>query len=283
MTTPRARSCQQTGHLAAPNGDKNGLGVGRTSATASGVAFGVMALTQIAVPLTDDDATLEWLSSLVVTAFFVTTLMLATRTWGPWRAAIAAGFTVVATLVAERVGTSTGFPFGEYDYTGALRPAVGGVPLIVPLAWFAMGVPALEVGRRITSSRAGRVVLGAGALTAWDLFLDPQMVGNGYWEWAAAGDYQDIPWTNYAGWLGLGIVVLGVLDRIRPPAPSDPWLLALYTWWAVMNTIGFVVFFDELFVGLVGGVGTGTFAALAWARRSTGLHPPVASGPSARG
>jgi hypothetical protein len=38
------------------------------------LAFGVMALTQIAIPLTDDDATIEWLSSLVVAAFFATVL-----------------------------------------------------------------------------------------------------------------------------------------------------------------------------------------------------------------
>ncbi len=249
-----------------------------TGATRAALAaFGVMALTQIAVPLTDDDATLEWLSSLVVAAFFATSLALAVRAWGARRAGLAAFFTVAATLVAERIGTTTGFPFGDYDYTGALRPEVGGVPLIVPLAWFAMGVPALEVGHRITRSPVGRVLLGAGALTAWDLFLDPQMVGNGYWEWAAAGDYQDIPWTNYAGWLGLGAVVLAVLDRIRPPAPADPWLLALYTWWAVMNTIGFVVFFGEPFAGLVGGIGMGTFTALAWSRRPATAPTPVAA------
>lgn len=264
MTTPRARSRQQIGDLAASNGDKNAFGSGSGSAIAASIAFAVMALAQIAVPLTDDDATLEWLSSLVVVAFFATTLVLAVRAWGARAAAVAASFTVVTTLVAERVGTSTGFPFGEYDYTGALRPAIAGVPLIVPLAWFAMGVPALEIGHRITSSPVWRVVVGAGALTAWDLFLDPQMVGNGYWEWAARGDYQDIPWTNYAGWLGLGVVVLGVLDRIRPASPPSLPLLALYTWWAVMNTIGFVVFFGEPFVGLVGGVGMGSFTALAW-------------------
>ncbi len=234
------------------------------------VAFVVMALTQIAIPLTSDDPTIEWLSSLVVVAFFVTTLALTIQHWGAARATAAAGIVVGATLAAERVGTSTGFPFGDYDYTGALQPTVGGVPIIVPLAWFAMGVPALEVGRRITSSRLGGVAIGAAALTAWDLFLDPQMVDAGYWEWAADGIYHGIPLSNYAGWLGLGFVVLAVVDQIRPPdlAPSLP-LLWLYTWWAVMNTIGFVVFFGEPFVGLVGGLGMGIVTVLAWRRRST--------------
>lgn len=232
-------------------------------------AFVTMALTQIAIPLTSDDATIEWLSSLVVIAFFATSLALAADRWGISRAAGAAAFVVVATLGVERLGSTTGFPFGEYEYTGALEPTLGAVPLIVPLAWFAMGVPALEVGRLVTGSRVAAVFVGAVALTAWDLFLDPQMVDNGYWEWAVDGAYEGIPLSNYLGWLGTGVLVLGVVDRIRPAglAPSLP-LLCLYTWWAVMNTIGFLVFFGEPLVGVVGGVGMGSITALAWYRWS---------------
>ncbi|MDZ7676877.1 MAG: carotenoid biosynthesis protein [Acidimicrobiales bacterium] len=234
----------------------------------AGVTFGVMAAAQIAIPLTSDDATIEWLSSLVVVAFFATSLLLAGAHWGAARALAAAAFVTVATLVVERLGSTTGFPFGEYEYTGALEPTVGEVPVIVPLAWFAMGPPALEVARRITRHPLGVVAIGAAALTAWDLFLDPQMVDNGYWVWAADGAYEGVPLTNYAGWLGVGFVVLAVVDRIRP-ADAEPsvWLLALYTWWAVMNTIGFLVFFGEPLVGVVGGLGMGSITALAWWRR----------------
>lgn len=233
----------------------------------AGVTFGVLALAQIAIPLTDDDATIEWLSALVVVAFFATSLLLAVDRWGARRALGAAGFVVAATLVVERIGSTTGFPFGEYEYTGALEPTIGDVPLIVPLAWFAMGIPALDVGRSITGSRVGGIVLGSVALAAWDLFLDPQMVDNGYWEWAVDGVYDGIPISNYGGWLGVGLVVLAVVDRIRPPDASDPRLLWLYTWWAVMNTIGFVVFFGMPLVGIVGGIGMGAVATAAWVRR----------------
>lgn len=246
-------------------------------------SFAALALTQIAIPLTDDDATIEWLSSLVVVAFFLTALAVVVDRWGAARAFGAAAFVVVATLGVERLGTSTGFPFGEYDYTGALQPTVAGVPVIVPLAWFAMGIPALEVGHAIRarfstrrwtgSGRSARresvvaVLVGAGALTAWDLFLDPQMVEARYWTWAVDGAYEGIPLSNYAGWLGTGVVVLAVVDRIRPDGRADVPLLALYTWWTVMSTIGCLVFFGRPLVGVVGGVGMGTFAALAWRRR----------------
>ncbi len=236
-----------------------------TEGRVAAVPFVVMALAQIAIPLTNDDATVEWLSSLVVVAFAATTLALVVTGWGVARAASALGFVVVATLAVERLGTGTGFPFGEYRYTGALEPTIAGVPVIVPLAWFAMGVPALEVGHRMVRSRVGAVVVGALALTAWDLFLDPQMVDAGYWTWAADGAFHGIPLSNYAGWIGVGVVVLAVVDRIRPSAaPASALPVTLYTWWAVMNTIGFVVFFGQPFVGAVGGVAMGTCAALAW-------------------
>lgn len=231
------------------------------------VPFAVLALTQIAIPLTDDDRSIEWLSSLVVVAFFATTLTLTVTRWGAKAAGAAAGFVVVATMVIEKLGTTTGFPFGEYDYTGALQPTVAGVPVIVPLAWFAMGVPALVVGRRIWPSRrrGGPVVVGALALTAWDLFLDPQMVDAGYWRWAVDGRYQGIPLSNYLGWIGVGIGVLAVVDRLLPELPTPATgLLSLYTWWAVMNTIGFLVFFGEPVVGVVGGAAMLTCTLAAW-------------------
>jgi len=242
------------------------------------VPFGLLALAQIAIPLTDDRATTEWLSSLVVVAFAATTLVLAVAAWGGRAAGTALAAVSVLTLAVERVGSTTGFPFGEYDYTGALEPTLAGVPAIVPLAWFAMGVPALEVGHAVTPRGSGRgrrsplagaapVLVGAVALTAWDLFLDPQMVEEGYWRWATDGAYEGIPLTNYAGWLATGVVVLAVLDRLRRPVAADAALLALYTWWAVMSTIGFLVFFGRPLVGVVGGIGMGTCAALAWWRR----------------
>jgi uncharacterized membrane protein len=225
------------------------------------VAAVAMALLQIAVPLTDDRA---GLTTAVVVAFAATTTLLAAAAWGGPRTLAAAAIVVGGTLVLEAVGSRTGWPFGEYDYGDALRPAVAGVPLAVALAWWAMAVPAREVAARLSPAGWRRVALGAVALTAWDVFLDPQMVDEGYWTWTGGGPWRDVPLSNYAGWLVASAVVMVVLDRLLPRPGDSPALLVLYTWWAVMSTLGFLVFFGDPLVGLVGGLCMLPLAGLAW-------------------
>ena len=225
------------------------------------VAAVAMALLQIAVPLTDDRA---GLTTAVVVAFAATTTLLAATTWGGRRALAAATLVVGGTLLLEVVGSRTGWPFGEYDYGDALRPTVAGVPVAVALAWWAMAVPAREVAARHTPAGWRRVALGAVALTAWDVFLDPQMVDEGYWTWAGGGPWRDVPLSNYAGWLAASAVVMVLLDRLLPRPGDSPALLALYTWWAVLSTLGFLVFFGDPLVGVVGGLCMLPLAGLAW-------------------
>jgi putative membrane protein len=46
---------------------------------------------------------------------------------------------------AEVLGTSTGFPFGQYSYSELLGPKVLGVPVFVPLIWFVISYVTLSV------------------------------------------------------------------------------------------------------------------------------------------
>jgi uncharacterized membrane protein len=130
-------------------------------------------------------------------------------------------FTVSVTLslLFEFTGTSFGWPFGNYEYTDALQPQVIGVPVLVPLAWFAMALPAREVAHAVLGKHAQwylRMALGAFALMAWDVFLDPQMVGEGYWQWPDGGWYRGIPLSNFAGWLGSAAVLMVLFERLLP-------------------------------------------------------------------
>lgn len=236
-----------------------------------------MALAQIAVPLTDDRA---GLTTAVVVLFAATTTALVAGAWGWRRAMLAAVVVVVGTTVLERVGSTTGWPFGDYRYTDALSPTIVGVPLAVVLAWWAMAVPARAVAVSLAASNWARVVLGALALTAWDVMLDPQMVDERYWVWDGGGPWREVPLSNYAGWLGASLVVMVVLDRLLPLngraggrvggagdlGPGDLGLLGLYSWWAVMSTLGFLAFFGDPLVGLVGGLVMLPLPVLAWRR-----------------
>ena len=235
------------------------------------VAAGVAATGMIATPLARRGGTWRqrW-ASLVVGGLAATTQALAARRWGTSRAAAAASVVVGCALAVERAGTATGVPFGRYRYTGLLRPTVVGLPAVVPLAWWALGLPAREVahaalGRRTTP--ALRTAVGAVALTAWDLFLDPQMTAERYWRWERPGSYRGIPLSNYAGWLMTSAGMMVVLERLLPPSRPDRFLVGEYAAMGVMETVGFALFFRDRTVALVGAAGMLPLALIALARR----------------
>ena len=214
-----------------------------------GVAFALHAAALVATPLRRRGKR-AGLASLVVGGLAAATTSGCARRWGSARTAAAFGVVGVGATAIEHVGATRGVPFGRYTYTGALRPTVRGVPAIVPLAWFAMAVPAREAAHAALGTRSswwGRIGLGATYLTAWDLFLDPQMVGEGYWRWARRGRYRGIPMTNFAGWLVVSVVVMAVLEAALPLRAGDraePTLVGEYVWMATMETLGFARYFD---------------------------------------
>lgn len=197
------------------------------------------------------------LTHFVIGGMFALSVLVAQAMWGI-RRAVSAAFTVVGfTWVLELVGSNTGVPFGTYDYSTLLQPQIVGVPLVVPFAWFAMAIPAREVVRAL-GIRQGwqRVLFGAAALTAWDVFLDPQMVAEGYWLWATDGWYRGIPLTNYVGWMIGGAVVMTILEATLPhrERPLHVTPVAHYAVVGVMETVAFAFFFDDLLVAFAGAI-----------------------------
>src|SRR5690349_4922617 len=79
-------------------------------------------------------------------------------------------------LSAELIGTGTGYPFGNYEYTTGLGYKIlGRVPFSIPLSWFYMGLASFMLGALLTRHPIWSVLCGAYLLTAWDLVLDPAM------------------------------------------------------------------------------------------------------------
>ena len=235
-----------------------------------GGAAAVTAVAMLATPFAGrGGAGRRALSSLVVGGLFATTTAATGRRWGPSRAGIAATAVSAATGLIEIVGVRTGRPFGRYRYTDALQPQIAGVPVIVPLAWTAMAVPARETAHAALGARSNpiaRVVAGAASLAAWDLFLDPQMVGEGYWRWLTPGRYRGIPRSNFVGWFVTGLAVMAALEVVLPPADPVPELVAEYGVMAAMETVAFGSFLADARVALTGGLAMVPVAALAVVR-----------------
>jgi uncharacterized membrane protein len=147
------------------------------------------------------------------------------RTLGTWHWL---GFMVPAiglSLVSELLGTSTGFPFGHYHYLSGLGYKIAGlVPFTIPLSWFYLGFSAYIIARAGLETLAipqllkyvGAIGFGSLLLTSWDFVLDPAMSQTTmpFWMWDQPGAFFGMPYQNFAGWFGTGVVFMTVATLI---------------------------------------------------------------------
>jgi putative membrane protein len=218
-------------------------------------------VTMISIPILRwvmGDRVLPWGVITGVLLQVTAVLAMLRNAWG-WRETLRVVLIVtpLAWLV-EYIGSTTGIPFGAYHYTPALAPLLGGVPLVIPLAWLMMLPPAWAVASAITGQHRGWRFVGVTALafTAWDLFLDPQMVAWGYWVWAEPGAYFGIPLVNFLGWL---LCAALITLAVRPQEPPVLPLLVIYiiTWF--LQSVGLAVFWGMFGPALFGFAGMGLF------------------------
>jgi uncharacterized membrane protein len=207
---------------------------------------------QICYPLTAG-STRAALTVTTVLLGYLLSVSHALLTRGFRAAAALVGTATAGGFAVEAIGVATGFPFGTYDYSGQLGPKILGVPLIIPLAWTWMAWPAWLAALRLSRNPTGRVLLAAAGLAAWDLFLDPQMVAEGYWTWRsphpALPGVPGVPIGNYLGWLGFAILLMTALavaggEKIRTPRPGDAPILALWLWTYASSVLAHAVFLD---------------------------------------
>ena len=203
--------------------------------------------------------------------------------WGWPRALKTVLIVAVFTYLAELLGSKTGFPFGSYYYTDLLQPQLAGVPLLIPLAWLMMLPPAWAIAAIILEKKPNHegqegaqrkpflfslqfALLSALALTAWDLFLDPQMVGWGFWAWETPGIYFGIPISNYLGWILTSfLITLLANPKDLPLGPLS--LVYVLTW--ILQTIGQGIFWGQPGPAVIGFLVCGFFVFLAWRKSKT--------------
>ncbi len=126
---------------------------------------------------------------------------------------------LLSTWLIEHIGTTTGFPFGAYQYTDVLLPkVVGVVPLAIPFAWLLVVPTSLVITERLLHAREVRngqssvvpdkpktlvKVLGAAFFAVLlDVTIEPVSVHvSGYWEWYdVVGGYYGVPLSNFVSW-----------------------------------------------------------------------------------
>jgi uncharacterized membrane protein len=173
-------------------------------------------------------------------------------------------------FAAEVAGVASGRPFGHYRYSARLGPRVAGVPLLAAAAWALLARPSWVVAGLLTRRRAPRIALAAAALTAWDVFLDPRMVREGYWTWRDGGRYEGVPASNFAGWLVTATAIFAVFalaDGSSRPSGEDDGALALYVWTWAGETIANAAVWRRPRVAVAGGLAMGAFAIPALVAR----------------
>jgi lycopene beta-cyclase len=149
-------------------------------------------------------------------------------------------------VAIEWLGKTTGIPFGDYRYT-ASGPHIVGVPLLVPLGWWAFTLIALSLPKR------NKLFLAPLALVAWDLGLDPLMVAKGFWSFENGGLYFGVPLSNFIGWYVSGFALVWLLMRLEPRLKQDtPKPLQLvFAIQTFLMGVGLTVFFGMPLAGLV--------------------------------
>jgi putative membrane protein len=173
---------------------------------------------------------------------------------------------LIATFVIEVLGVATSFPFGTYEYDAQrLGLSVAGVPLLIPFAWFMMLYPSWLISRDLFKSKYLAIPTGALLMSTWDLYLDPQMVNEGYWVWFIDGTAtKEIPLTNFFGWFLSTAVIFALLSVVLKPNRSavsnaTPYALVLWVWLGsfLVNIVPVSPFFNQPAVAISGFIGMG--------------------------
>lgn len=133
--------------------------------------------------------------------------------------------------MSELMGTTTGFPFGAYAYGDWLGPKLlDHVPYLIPPSWFAMSLLSLDLASRVSARRYERIVVAAVFMTLWDVALDPAMSrAFPMWSYPGGGFFFGMPLSNWAGWLGVSLVIAWGYEAIGGGLrATSPWAPLLY-------------------------------------------------------
>ena len=180
-----------------------------------------------------------------------------------WRAIgvfVAAG--LVISNILENLSIQTGFPFGHYHYTGDGK--IFEVPWFIGPAYLATGYLAWVVATVLLGdvrrnspwlTTIGTPLIGAFAMTGWDLALDPgTSTIEQAWIWENGGGFFGVPLVNFLGWtftvyLFMQVFAIYLRNRRRLPAAAPDRSTGSDLQGVLLYAATTISFFVEFFTG----------------------------------
>lgn len=160
------------------------------------------------------------------------------RRYGWRRLSAFFGITFVVSNFFENLSIASGFPFGNYHYTGSLK--LFEVPLSIGLIYFGLGYIAWITASALldradetlaSGSRAGRIntvalpLLAGAIMTMFDVGSDSSAsTVNHTWVWEDGGGFFGVPYTNYLGWWFVTysfFQIMALILRRTSPVPTS--------------------------------------------------------------
>ncbi|MEZ4632120.1 MAG: carotenoid biosynthesis protein [Deinococcales bacterium] len=236
-------------------------------------AFSLWLLSMILTPLLPQ--AFETMSYISTTLLALGCLLLAGQLYG-LKAYLLFGLSFIFGLTIEAVGARFGIPFGRYRYAPSQFSLLG-VPLFVPLGWWAFSFLALHVSASLATGKRSfaRLWLAPLILVIWDLALDPLMVSKGFWQFEV-GVYFGVPLSNFLGWYVAGVVLVGGMGRLEPSLlthPSSPTLNLIFTLQSFLMTFG-LIFFGLSLAALIFTLLISPILYLSWSKQWQSYHLP---------
>lgn len=120
---------------------------------------------------------------------------------------------LMASWFIEYWGVTTGFPFGDYSYSGILAPRIGGVPLAILFAWYTIVACSLLAARFLLkgNSEISAMAIASVFILAIDILLEPfAAFVNKFWLWSDSA----IPMQNFVSWYAIGLIFIFTFSQL---------------------------------------------------------------------
>ncbi len=126
------------------------------------------------------------------------------------------GCCYLLSMLAEWIGTSTGYLFGTYHYGSNLGSTILGVPYVIGLNWWILLMGATSIGASLKLKPLTAAIFGASLMTLLDVIMEPVAIMSDFWHWKN----EQIPFYNYVCWFILAFILMLIQQKMSKPEPN---------------------------------------------------------------